>query len=144
MRTPRIDQARATGPAQRTRSSGSAASGLDFARFLSTAAAEAAEAAVELHAPSALDSLLGVQEVTDDGAGGRRRAAARYGSSLLDRLDRLRLEMLEGGASVATLGALAQTLRAERQRSEDPRLDTVLDEIELRAEIEMAKLLRFA
>lgn len=143
MRTPRIDQARAAGPAQRKRPS-PATSGLDFARFLSAGAADATAAPIELHAPSALDSLLGVQEVTDDGAGGRRRAAARYGSSLLDRLDRLRLEMLEGGASAASLGALALTLRADRQRSEDPQLDTVLDEIELRAEVEMAKLSRSA
>jgi hypothetical protein len=37
---------------------------------------------------------------------------------------------------------LAQRLRQKRQQSDDPKLNAIIDEIELRAEVEIAKLTR--
>ncbi len=37
---------------------------------------------------------------------------------------------------------IAQMMRTQRQTTDDPRLNEIIDEIELRAEVEIAKLTR--
>jgi len=37
---------------------------------------------------------------------------------------------------------LAQSMRQQRRQSDDPQLNQIIDEIELRAEVEIAKLTR--
>jgi hypothetical protein len=59
-------------------------------------------------------------------------------------LDDLKLGVLEGGIQPHTLGRLIEAVRQERMRTGDPRLEEVLDEIETRAAVELAKLERRA
>jgi len=66
----------------------------------------------------------------------------RRGTDLLDRLDDLRLALLAGTISPSRLKALADALSAGKSRSNDPRLDAIIGEIELRAAVELAKLSR--
>lgn len=99
--------------------------------------------AVESTAPvGAMESILAVQEVPDATDGRSKGILLRYGDKLLDYLDEIRLAILSGAISKQRLAALAQMLREKRQTCEDPRLNEILDEIELRAEVEIAKLIR--
>ena len=66
----------------------------------------------------------------------------QYGEGVLDRLDQIRHGLLVGAISKNELAELARTLRAGRQRSDDARLNDIIDEVELRAEVEIAKLTR--
>ncbi len=121
-----------------------AAKGGDFAAQLKSAV-EAPEnpESVGGTAVGGVDSILAVQEVTatpDAGEDRARRDARRYGNDLLDRLTAVRDGMLAGAVSKEELADLARTMRAERRRSNDPELDEIIDEIELRAEVEIAKL----
>jgi hypothetical protein len=84
-----------------------------------------------------IDALLALQEV--GGPTERRRKAVRRAGVILDVLDDLKIAVLDGGISPATLGRLIEAVRQERARTGDTRLDDVLDEIETRAEVEMAK-----
>jgi hypothetical protein len=59
---------------------------------------------------------------------------------MLDRLDEIRLGLLSGAVSKERLVELSRLARARRADVDDPRLVEVLDEIELRAEVELAKL----
>ena len=61
---------------------------------------------------------------------------------MLDSLDDLRLAILAGAISKEKLAELAQKLRQKRQNSDDPRLNEIIEEIELRCEVEVAKLTR--
>lgn len=90
---------------------------------------------------AALDSMLAVQAV-DEQAGGRqnRQRAFRRGSNLLEKLEEIRTGLLTGSIPKDRLQTLAQALRSERLAVEDPRLAEVLAEIELRCEVELAKL----
>jgi len=63
----------------------------------------------------------------------------QYGDDLLNRLDDLRLAILDGVLSKDKLTELAHNLRQKRQNSDDPKLNEIIDEIELRAEVEVAK-----
>lgn len=73
----------------------------------------------------------------------RRSTSVRRGEELLDRLDDLRLALLEGRLPLATIQKLADLVAARRARVDDPRLLAILDQIELRAAAELAKLGRY-
>ena len=65
-----------------------------------------------------------------------------YGDDLLDRLEDIRLGILLGHFSKDKLTELAQRLRQKREQSSDHVLSEILVEIELRAEVEIAKYAR--
>jgi class II flagellar assembly regulator FliX len=138
MLTPTIDRTRRTEAGSRKPTARSS-KGADFAEHLRTELPSAAEHTPELAPTASLSTILGAQEVEADG-NERRGAAARYGADLLDRLTELRLDLLNGGVPAARLQALAHALRSGRRPSGDPRIDLVIDEIELRVEVEVAKL----
>ena len=83
---------------------------------------------------SALMALQGVEDPME-----RRRKAIRRGGGLLDRLDELKLALLQGEAGEAALDRLTRTLREERSQEPDPALNALLDQIDLRAAVELAK-----
>lgn len=85
-----------------------------------------------------IDALLALQEVADPVEG--RRRAVRRSSRLLDQLDEIRHGLLLGAIPRTRLQSLAEALKSEREHVSDPRLVEVIDEIELRAQVELAKL----
>lgn len=87
----------------------------------------------------ALDGLLAIQESANEGGGERRRARAR-GEAILDQLDRVRDGLLSGRIDGHTIVRLVEALRGRRAAIADPRIAEVLDEIELRAMVELTKL----
>jgi hypothetical protein len=87
---------------------------------------------------ASLDVLLALQEV--GGPLERRRKAVRRAGRILDVLDEVKLALLDGGLPPAALERLIAAIREERSGTEDPRLEDLLDEIETRAAVEMAKL----
>lgn len=97
-------------------------------------------AAAGLAPLTSLGAVLALQEV-DDPLAGRRRARER-GDRLLDTLEEVRLALLDGRLPAAKLQALRQLATAQRGRADDPKLEAVLDEIELRTAVELAKLER--
>ena len=86
---------------------------------------------------STMDALLALQEV--EGPLERRRRAVRRGGKLLDALDQVKLALLGGDEAGPALQRLAAAVREQRGGSFDPGLDGVLDEIETRAAVELAK-----
>ncbi len=87
---------------------------------------------------AAVQALLAVQEVPDSTDPAKR--AARRGKDLLDRLEDLQQALLAGALPHDRLAGLAQLVRTQREHVSDPRLAEVLDEIELRCRVELAKL----
>ena len=85
-----------------------------------------------------VDALLALQEVADD-PGGRSRGR-RHGEALLEHLDDLHIGLLSGRMSVDALERLSAMVTAKRDNVGDPRLAQILDEIEVRAAVELAKL----
>jgi len=85
-----------------------------------------------------VDALLALQDV--GGPLERRRRAVRRAGRLLDVLDEIKLALLDGGLTMDKLERLRRALREERALTDDPKLDGVLEEIEVRAAVEAAKL----
>ena len=69
-------------------------------------------------------------------------SAYHFGNRMLDLLDDLRHGLLRGAVPVSKLEGLLSLVRNQRDRIDDPRLAEVLDEIEVRAAVELAKLER--
>jgi len=87
---------------------------------------------------AALDSILMLQGL-DDSTQGNSKAFA-HGEQLLDLLDSVRDGLLAGGIPRATLNKLAAAVTRRHEVFADPKLQDVLDQIELRAHVELAKL----
>lgn len=91
---------------------------------------------------AAVTGLIAAQDVGNALDGRSRGLLIDRGERLLDRLDEIRVAVLEGSVAKDKLVALAQHLREKRQKVDDPGLEELIDEIELRAEVELAKLTR--
>ncbi|MGB8400348.1 flagellar assembly protein FliX, partial [Bradyrhizobium sp.] len=88
-----------------------------------------------------IDALLALQGV-EDPAERRRRSVAR-GKGALDVLDDLKIGLLAGNLQASTVTRLRDAAANLKSSSGDPGLDTVLSEIELRVEVELAKAGQF-
>jgi hypothetical protein len=85
-----------------------------------------------------IDALIALQGVEDPTE--RRRQALKRGRLALDALDELKIGLLGGTLSQATLSKLQSAAGALKGSSGDGGLDSVLGEIELRVEVEIAKM----
>ncbi|HEY5338711.1 MAG TPA: flagellar assembly protein FliX [Rhizomicrobium sp.] len=85
-----------------------------------------------------VESILTLQGL-DDSTSGRSKGLA-HGEQLLDMLDEVRDGLLAGGIPRGTLNRLATAVSRRQDGFADPKLQSVLDEIELRAKVELAKL----
>lgn len=87
---------------------------------------------------AAVNSILMLQSI-DNSTSGRSKGLSQ-GEQLLDMLDQVRDGLLAGGIPRATLTRLATVLGRRQDNFVDPKLQSVLDEIDLRARVELAKL----
>ncbi|EWY37181.1 hypothetical protein N825_21580 [Skermanella stibiiresistens SB22] len=127
---------RAGGATKRAGGSGGLAGA--FARALHGVDDTATAGVNGAQATGAVTPLLNLQEV-EDSTSGPSKAKARA-EELLDRLDEIRHALLSGGLPESKLNALQQVAQSHRAEVEDPRLVEILDEIDLRAQVELAKL----
>jgi hypothetical protein len=88
-----------------------------------------------------LDALLALQAVDDATQAPRRRAMIR-GRTLLDTLEEVRADLLVGRLGVEKLDSLVALVSQSREAA-TPQLDALLDDIELRVRVELAKHGRF-
>jgi hypothetical protein len=85
-----------------------------------------------------IDALIALQGV--EGVEERRRRALKRGLTALDVLDEMKLGLLSGQLDHGTLVKLKAAAAGLKDISGDPQLDRVLAEIELRVEVELAKM----
>lgn len=86
----------------------------------------------------ALDALLALQGADSDGAGSKK--ARKRAADLLDQLDKIKVGLLTGELPRSALQDLSHIISQHRDQAVDPKLAEILDEIDLRAQVELAKL----
>lgn len=86
--------------------------------------------------------LHGIEEEEIEERRRKRQRGVHRGLNILDTLDEIKLEMLAGRLSPNQILKLLGSLDAREPDSGDPKLNGILDEIELRARVELAKLQR--
>lgn len=100
-------------------------------------AADAALPAAPVSGVASVDAVLAVQEVDDVST--KRKRAIKRAEKLLDHLDEVRHDLLIGAIPRRRLREIEESCAAARERVDDPRLRALLDEVELRAAVELAK-----
>jgi hypothetical protein len=115
-----------------------ASSASGFAVATEETTQQSAAPAATLRTIGGIDALIALQ--SEDGPTGRRRRAVKRGRVALDALDELKHGLLAGTLGPSTLLRLKSAATELKGGSGEPGLDTVLAEIELRVEVEIAKL----
>ena len=87
---------------------------------------------------SSVDAVVGMQEITDDNKD--ERGAKNRANLILDKLEDIRMGLLLGEIPKSNLEELSKVLQVARENSVDSKLLEIIDDIELRAKIELAKL----
>jgi hypothetical protein len=89
---------------------------------------------------SAIDTLLAVQGAEDPTERAARKRMKVRGGRILDELERIRLGLLSGTLTIGDIINIADVVAMHREKIMDPDLTSILDEIDLRAQVEMAKM----
>lgn len=89
---------------------------------------------------ASVDVLLAAQGADDPAQRGARQRMRQRADSLLRELDGLKAALLTGRLTVGHVIDIADVIASHREKVMDPRLTAILDEIDLRAQIELAKL----
>ncbi len=97
-----------------------------------------AAAPAALRTVGGIDALIALQGLEDTTE--RRKHAVKRGRVALDALDELKIGLLGGTLSQATLSKLRSAAAFLKDGSGDAGLDGLLGEIELRVEVEIAKM----
>jgi len=90
---------------------------------------------------SGVMGVLAIQEVDEvDDAAKRASRGKKRAQEMLDKLDEIRLGLLSGELTADRVVELARTVQSRRVEVDDPKLAEILDAIDLRAQVELAKL----
>lgn len=110
-----------------------------FGDMVTSAAKETAGAAAT-QAISKVDALLSVQSVGTATDGKAKRRMRDRGDKILRQMDHMRLAILTGNLTIGQVIDIADVVASHRENIDDPEMTAVLDEIDLRAQIEIAKM----
>jgi len=123
-----------------SKKSGASATGFD--KLISGEADEgsATQGLSGVNPAARIDALLAAQETSDATSEEARHRASQRAGLILDQLELLRMGMLTGVIPVQHLKELSRVVSSHRDYIMDPALMGVLDDIDLRAQVELAKL----
>jgi hypothetical protein len=86
-----------------------------------------------------VDAVVALQGVGDATDGGANAQARQWGNDTLDQLEQIQMGLLVGTIPKDRLIGLARMVSERRQFAVDQRLNDLLDDIDLRVRVEMAK-----
>ena len=142
MKVSNIGPAKGVDKAKRKSGAASSDAFADDLRAATTDAPEQASGTGGGNAVAGVGAVLAVQAADDATQGRSKGLLMARGDRLLDRLEDLQMALLTGRMPKEKVIELAQALREKRPTSDDSDLNALIDEIELRAEVELAKLTR--
>ena len=87
-----------------------------------------------------VDALLAIQGAEDPTAGAARKRARKRSGVILDELEKIRMAMLGGTLTIGHMIDIADVVASHREKIMDPALTDIMDEIDLRAQVELAKM----
>lgn len=91
---------------------------------------------------SVADAIFAAQTVDGEEERQIRKKLCKRASGLLEKLEEIRDGLLAGQISKDKLIEISRMVKENRPPAQDPVLQEILDEIELRVEVELAKLTR--
>ncbi len=128
------------GAAKAKKTSSSQASGkADFSQYVHGGVSEASGADAT-QSIAQLDALLSVQETEDPMQRSARKRAYVRADAILNKLEEVRMKMLGGNLTLGHMIDVADVVASHRDKINDPQLTAIMDEVDLRAQVEIAKV----
>jgi hypothetical protein len=125
-------------PGSAVKKRGATDSASSFSDVLGAALAGDTAPAAQMSDISALNTMLSMQEISEEEV--RRQKLVQQGRNMLDTLELLRQKLLAGGIPAHMMIELERQLSVQKQSVADPALKALIDDIELRLAVELAKL----
>ena len=131
-----------SGPQSPSKSKGKGRAGEDGASFGSFVASGPQSSAPSQATSSIaqLDALLAIQGAEDPAARAAKKRMRERSNTILTELDKIRMAMLGGTLTVGHMIDVADVVASHRDRIMDPAMTAIMDEIDLRAQVELAKM----
>jgi hypothetical protein len=131
-----------SGPQGPSKSKGKGRAGEDGASFGSFVASGPQSAAPSQATSSIaqLDALLAIQGAEDPAARAAKKRMRERSTTILSELDKIRMAMLGGTLTIGHMIDVADVVASHRERIMDPAMTAIMDEIDLRAQVELAKM----
>ena len=123
---------------QSRKSSASGADSVDFSQYIKSG--QEASSVSTARAITNVDSLLAVQAAEDPTERAARRRMQDRSDKIIDGLEKIRLAMLNGTLTVGHMIDIADIVASHREKIQDRKLTDIMDEIDLRAQVELAKM----
>ncbi|MEC7029247.1 MAG: flagellar assembly protein FliX [Pseudomonadota bacterium] len=123
-----------------TKKKGSVSKGDSTFGDMVTGGAKEASGASPTQSVARVDALLAVQAAESPTERSARRKMTQRAGVILDELENIRMGILTGSLTVGHLVDVADVVASHREKITDPNLTSLLDEIDLRAQVELAKL----
>ena len=111
-----------------------------FGDFMSAGSAKEASSSSAPQSMTAVDALLAVQSVEDPTAKAARKRMTMRADNVLKELDDLHVAMLSGNVTMSHMVSIADMVSTHKEKITDSKLAALLDEIDLRAQVELAKM----
>lgn len=136
----KVGETKGPGRTSKTKKSDSAggASGANFSQYVHGGAGGTAESQTT-QSIAQLDALLAAQEVEDPTQKSSRKRNILRADTILDKLENVRLKMLGGDLTLGHMIDVADVVASHREKVDDPALTAIMDEVDLRAQVEIAK-----
>lgn len=129
----RIDKAQGSKKSGKTEASGGF-------KDLVTGGVESAAPSGPTQSIASIDTLLMAQAVEDPTERAAKKRMRQRSETILTELDKVRSGMLSGTLTVGHMVDIADVISAHREKIMDPALTALMDEIDLRAQVELAKM----
>lgn len=127
------------GAGKAKKSGGSGVGDIDFSQYV-TGGAQDAQASVSAQSIAQLDTLLAVQGAEDPSQRAARKRSRERAHTILTVLDKVRVAMITGDLTLGHMIDVADVVAAHRDKIHDPQMTALMDEVDLRAQVELAKM----
>lgn len=130
---------RAQGPSKNKKAGKASETDASFGDFMAKDT-QSAPASQSTQSIAQVDALLAIQGAEDPTAGASKKRMRKRAITILDELEKLRIAMLSRNLTVGHMLDIADVVASHREKIMDPVLTGVMDEIDLRAQVELAKM----
>lgn len=114
--------------------------GADFSSYLKETAKSGSAPVSGMSGIAVADAIFAAQLADGVEERERKKKQIKRGFTLLDKLEEIRQALLGGYISVDRLIEISRFVKEQGTTGSDPRLNEIIAEIELRVEVELAKL----
>ena len=116
--------------------------GVSFSDYLSSGKIDQNQQVQATSAITSADAIFAAQMVSDEEEHQIKKKLIKKSNTLIDNLEEIRNGLLSGEISKDRLIEISRFVKQKDISSQDERLQEILQEIELRVEVELAKLMK--